>query len=1037
MQANLNRLTDLTAELRRQLKPLGRQAEVARRAAVIQADLRDARLRLLADDLVTLRATLRQGDRRRDRAAGAPRGRSRRELDDGAGRVRPSWRTAYADDAPLLAAGPGDLVPALRAAGAGAGSTAQLAAERLRHLSAHRRRSGPAATRRSWTPRPSGSASRRRSCEAALEATRSALAEAVAAPRRSWSGSSPAEERRWSRRQGDRRPARGAGQARPARSTPARSRVPPPPSEIDRLAAAHAEAQAPGRRGRRRSTTQLRGRGRPRPTRTTPTWPTPARRGGQPRTARGGGAPCARSSRAPNGPRRRTRAAWKAREEALALGPAPQGRRRRAAGRAGPAARPARQRRRAADGRAGVRGRAGRRARRARRRGRRRRPRRGRRGDAAAQDRRRRPGRPAGRRSGGPAPTTADALRPALPDGHGWAADLVDAPPTSCARPLRRAAARRGRRRRPRRRPARWSPRSPDAAGGDPRRRRARRVRRAGGSAKAPSCIEVQAAVDEAARPSWPRPSRTVRASCATELAARATRRRTQAARRGRWATRAPRRPSGEAQRRVAQQLGRARRAAAAAAGRGRAARGRRPTAPRRRCEQRPGAAGRAGGAARRWPRRPRSTRSRPPRSGTGSPPTVPQARQNEMEVRLAVRTAEERVGALAGRADALAAAGRRRARRARARGRARRARPARHGRGDRRGRRGRRPAGCSTHVAVSLARGRAGTRRRRARPRPAASEELSCRAVRGAASAHGRAGRLTARCTATRWPAPSSGCGSSSWRPRPPRSSAGRRQTLIAEYGPGSARAAVTARRGRGAAGGPGAPAQPSRCRSTAPSRRSGLQGRRAGADQLLGKVNPLALEEFAALEERHQVPLRPAGGPQGDPRATCSPWSRTSTSASRGLHRGVPRTPPASSRRSSRVLFPGGEGRLVLTDPDDMLTTGRRGRGPAAGQEDQAAVAAVRRRAVADRRGDAGGDLPGPAQPVLHHGRGRGGARRRQPARLITLMEELREKLQLIVITHQKRTMEVADALYGVDHARDGVTKVISQRLREREPA
>src|SRR3954466_12886498 len=58
MQANLNRLQDLTAELRRQLKPLGQQAEVARRAQVVQADLRDARARLLADDLVALRSTL-------------------------------------------------------------------------------------------------------------------------------------------------------------------------------------------------------------------------------------------------------------------------------------------------------------------------------------------------------------------------------------------------------------------------------------------------------------------------------------------------------------------------------------------------------------------------------------------------------------------------------------------------------------------------------------------------------------------------------------------------------------------------------------------------------------------------------------------------------------------------------------------------------------------------------------------------------------------------------------------------------------------
>ena len=58
MQANLTRLTDLTAELRRQLKPLGKQAEIARRAAGVQAELRDSRLRLLADDLLQLRVEL-------------------------------------------------------------------------------------------------------------------------------------------------------------------------------------------------------------------------------------------------------------------------------------------------------------------------------------------------------------------------------------------------------------------------------------------------------------------------------------------------------------------------------------------------------------------------------------------------------------------------------------------------------------------------------------------------------------------------------------------------------------------------------------------------------------------------------------------------------------------------------------------------------------------------------------------------------------------------------------------------------------------
>lgn len=58
MQANLARINDLTVELRRQLRPLGKQAEVAKKAATIQADLRDAKLRLLADDFIALSRTL-------------------------------------------------------------------------------------------------------------------------------------------------------------------------------------------------------------------------------------------------------------------------------------------------------------------------------------------------------------------------------------------------------------------------------------------------------------------------------------------------------------------------------------------------------------------------------------------------------------------------------------------------------------------------------------------------------------------------------------------------------------------------------------------------------------------------------------------------------------------------------------------------------------------------------------------------------------------------------------------------------------------
>ena len=148
MQANLTRLTDLTAELRRQLKPLGRQAEVARRAAGVQADLRDARLRLLADDL--RHAARRPWTREvadETAAARAPRrgrGRARR----GAARARPTLEAALAADAPRLAARPGDLVPAVRARRSGFRGTATLAAERHRHLAAAARaRRGPAATR--------------------------------------------------------------------------------------------------------------------------------------------------------------------------------------------------------------------------------------------------------------------------------------------------------------------------------------------------------------------------------------------------------------------------------------------------------------------------------------------------------------------------------------------------------------------------------------------------------------------------------------------------------------------------------------------------------------------------------------------------------------------------------------------------------------------------------------------------------------------------------------------------------------------------
>ncbi|MFD0971625.1 chromosome segregation protein SMC, partial [Plantactinospora endophytica] len=133
MQVNLNRLTDLTAELRRQLKPLGRQAEVARRAQGIQADLRDARLRLLADDLATLRSTL---DKEIADEAALRQRREQVEAEHAEVQSRlAELEEALAEDAPLLARAQ-DTWYKLSALGERFRSTEQLARERLRHLSA-------------------------------------------------------------------------------------------------------------------------------------------------------------------------------------------------------------------------------------------------------------------------------------------------------------------------------------------------------------------------------------------------------------------------------------------------------------------------------------------------------------------------------------------------------------------------------------------------------------------------------------------------------------------------------------------------------------------------------------------------------------------------------------------------------------------------------------------------------------------------------------------------------------------------------------
>ena len=134
---------------------------------------------------------------------------------------------------------------------------------------------------------------------------------------------------------------------------------------------------------------------------------------------------------------------------------------------------------------------------------------------------------------------------------------------------------------------------------------------------------------------------------------------------------------------------------------------------------------------------------------------------------------------------------------------------------------------------------------------------------------------------------------------------------------------------------------------------------------------------------------------------------------------------------------LFPGGEGRLILTDPDNMLTTGIdvEARPPgkkvkrlsllSGGERSLTAVAFLIALFKARPSPFYVLDEVEAALDDVNLGR------------LIDIIEELRSSSQLIVITHQKRTMEIADALYGVSMRGDGVTQIIGQRLRDVETA
>ncbi|WP_125775139.1 chromosome segregation protein SMC [Antribacter gilvus] len=202
------------------------------------------------------------------------------------------------------------------------------------------------------------------------------------------------------------------------------------------------------------------------------------------------------------------------------------------------------------------------------------------------------------------------------------------------------------------------------------------------------------------------------------------------------------------------------------------------------------------------------------------------------------------------------------------------------------------------------------------------------------------------------------------------------------------------------------------------------------------LGAVNPLALEEFAALEERHTFLVEQLADLKKSRQDLLGIVKDIDDRVEQVFAEAFRDTADKFLEVFPR-LFPGGEGKLVLTDPSDLLTTGIEVEARPAGKK-------VKRLSLLS-----GGERSLTAVAFLVS------IFKARPSpfyvmdeveaalddvnlgRLIEIFKELQRDSQLIVITHQKRTMEVADALYGVTMRGDGVTTVISQRLGERETA
>ncbi|NGO08640.1 chromosome segregation protein SMC [Streptomyces sp. HC44] len=1010
MQANLARVQDLTDELRRQLKPLGRQAAVARRAAVIQADLRDARLRLLADDLVRLRQALQAEvadeaalKERKETAEAELKKALQREalLEDEVRRLTPRLQRAQQTWYELS-----QLAERVR-------GTISLADARVKSAT-----SAPPEERRGRDPEDmEREAARIREqeaeLEAALEAAERALEDTVA-HRADLERELAVEERRLkdvARAIADRREglARLNGQVNAARSRAASAQA-----EIDRLASARDEAQERAVAaqeeyealkaevdGLDEGDAEL------------------AERHEAAKSALAEAEAALAAAREAATSVERKRAATQARHEALALGlrrkdgtGALLGAKERLTGLLGPAAEllsvtPGHEVALAAAFGAAA--------------------------DAIAVTtpssaadairllRKQDAGRAALLLAGAPEEVRAAgdiASTDVSPERSGppYAAEFVrgpaelmpavrrllrgivvvgtleDAEDLVYARPDLTAVTAEG-----------------DLLGAHFAH---------GGSAGAPSLLEVQASVDEAADELEELAVRCEELTEAQHLAAE--RRKERAAL---VEELGERRRAGERERSaVAQQLGRL-----AGQARGAAGEAERSTAAAARAQE---ALDRAVQEAEELAERLAVAEEMP---GEEEPDTSVRdrlaadganARQTEMEARLQARTHEERVKGLAGRADSLDRAARAE-REARARAEQRRARLRHEAAVAEAVASGARQ--LLAHVEVSV--GRADEERTAAESAKALREQDLVAARTAGRDLKAELDKLTDSVHRGEVLGAEKRLRIEQLESKALEELGVEPAGLVADYGPDQLVPPSLAAEGEELPDDPEHPRNQPR-----PFVRAEQEKRLKSAErayQQLGKVNPLALEEFAALEERHKF----LSEQLEDLKKTRADLLQVVKEVDERVEQVFTEAFWDTAREFEGVfsrLFPGGDGRLILTDPDNMLTTGVDVEARPPGKK-------VKRLSLLS-----GGERSLTAVAMLVS------IFKARPSpfyvmdeveaalddtnlqRLIRIMQELQEASQLIVITHQKRTMEVADALYGVSMQGDGVSKVISQRLR-----